>query len=205
MTVDFDGEIAIRARGSTNTATTELVVSRSSYTGTAVQFGADRDFVTRALRLRLGEVEVIDPKSPIVCRSGQSTYAWQPLDSDSVIDPGEDVTRIESDLGPPTTPQHSPESPPWTTCPMTTNASLEPESPRSSATAATIAPPDVAHYSAANGLVALIREAESLHETLGDARAQTLIVALERQRKQARLVTATLNSLRQLKPQEVAG
>jgi hypothetical protein len=57
------------------------------------------------------------------------------------------------------------------------------------------------------GLVALIREAESLHEALGLARSrsQKLVVALRRQRKQARLMAATLNTLRQLKLQEVAG
>ena len=55
-------------------------------------------------------------------------------------------------------------------------------------------------------LLALIREAESLHGALGEARArsQKLIAALRRQRKQARLMTATLNTLRQLKLQEVA-
>lgn len=59
---------------------------------------------------------------------------------------------------------------------------------------------------AATGLVALIREAESLHEALGEARSrsQKLVVALRRQRKQARLMAATLNTLRQLRLQEVA-
>ncbi len=67
--------------------------------------------------------------------------------------------------------------------------------------------PEINHDGAATGLVALIREAESLHESLGEARArsQKLIVALRRQRRQARLMAATLNTLRQLKLQEVAG
>jgi hypothetical protein len=67
--------------------------------------------------------------------------------------------------------------------------------------------PEINHETAATGLVALIREAESLHEALGEARArsQKLVVALRRQRKQARLMAATLNTLRQLKLQEVAG
>ena len=71
----------------------------------------------------------------------------------------------------------------------------------------TNARPEVNHDVAATGLIALIREAESLHETLGEARArsQKLVVALRRQRKQARLMNATLNTLRQLKLQEVAG
>ena len=76
----------------------------------------------------------------------------------------------------------------------------------SKVTAASRSRPEVAPDPATTGLVALIREAESLHGALGEARArsQQLIVALRRQRKQARLITATLNTLRQLKLQEVA-
>jgi hypothetical protein len=56
------------------------------------------------------------------------------------------------------------------------------------------------------GLAALIQETEALHQTLGVARRQIgrLIVALRRHRKQERLVSATLASLRQLKLQEAA-
>jgi len=56
-------------------------------------------------------------------------------------------------------------------------------------------------------LAALIQEAESLHATLADARSRTarLIAGLRRQRKQSRLVTETLKSLRQLKLVETAG
>ena len=56
------------------------------------------------------------------------------------------------------------------------------------------------------GLAALIGEAEALHDALADAKARThrLIGALRRHRKQARLTSATLTALRQLKLQEVA-
>ena len=79
--------------------------------------------------------------------------------------------------------------------------------PTTSVADATPVRPEVSPEAAATGLVALIREAESLHEALGEARShsQKLIVALRWQRKQARLMAATLNTLRQLKLQEVAG
>ena len=56
------------------------------------------------------------------------------------------------------------------------------------------------------GLAALIGEAEALHEALADAkaRAHRLVRTLRRHRKQARLTSATLAALRQLKLQEVA-
>ena len=55
------------------------------------------------------------------------------------------------------------------------------------------------------GLVALIKECESIHDTLTSARARTsrLVVALRRHRKRERLVNSTLESLKQLKLQEV--
>ena len=87
------------------------------------------------------------------------------------------------------------------------NERTRPEVPTTSAADASQPRTVANHDPAATGLVALIREAESLHEALGQARtrSQKLIVALRRQRKQARLMTATLNTLRQLKLQEVAG
>ena len=87
------------------------------------------------------------------------------------------------------------------------NDRTRPDVPTRSVADAIPVRPEVSPEAAASGLVALIREAESLHEALGQARtrSQKLIVALRRQRKQARLMTATLNTLRQLKLQEVAG
>jgi hypothetical protein len=194
VTVELNGRIAVRARGSNSDPATELVLSRSSYSGTAVPFSTNRDFLTRALRLGFREVELTDSKSPIVCRSGPQVYAWQPLDPDAVIEASELATRIESTQQ---QPQASPtlEPTPGTQVPMNPRPRPEPQTPT--------APRDPT----ATGLVALIREAESLHEALGEARtrSQKLVSALRRQRKQARLMAATLNTLRQLKLQEVAG
>ena len=202
VTVDLNGQVAVRARGPEGDATTELVLSRSSYGGAPVRFQTNRDFLARAVRLGFGEVEVVDPSSPIVCRSGHHAYAWQPLDADSAIGPTEDVTRIESPLHPQAS--RPPATPPRTSPPM--NERTNPQVSTGPATAATRRRPEVVPDAAATGLAALIREAESLHGALGEARArsQKLIVALRRQRKQARLMAATLNTLRQLKLQEVA-
>jgi hypothetical protein len=55
-------------------------------------------------------------------------------------------------------------------------------------------------------LATLIQDAEALHATLTDARASIarLIAGLRRHRKQSRLVSETLKSLRQLKLTETA-
>ena len=54
-------------------------------------------------------------------------------------------------------------------------------------------------------LAALIQEAESLHATLAEAKARNarLIAGLRRHRKQSRLVSETLKSLRELRLQDV--
>ena len=55
-------------------------------------------------------------------------------------------------------------------------------------------------------LATLIQDAEALHSTLTDARSSIarLIAGLRRHRKQSRLVSETLKSLRQLKLTEAA-
>ncbi len=52
-----------------------------------------------------------------------------------------------------------------------------------------------------SNLAALIQDAEAVHATLSDARSSVarLIPGLRRHRKQSRLLTETLKSLRQLK------
>jgi hypothetical protein len=56
-------------------------------------------------------------------------------------------------------------------------------------------------------LAALVEEAEALHQALTETRARTgrLVVALRRYRKRERLMTSALESIKQLKLQEVAG
>jgi hypothetical protein len=202
VTVDLNGKVAVRARGPESDAITELVLSRSSYGGAPARFQTNRDFLARAVRLGFREVEIVDPSSPIVCRAGRHAYAWQPLDADSALGPAEDATRIESPLHPQAS--RSPAAPPRTIPPM--NERTNSHVPPAAAAAATPSRPEIVPDPAATGLVALIREAESLHEALGEARArsQKLIVALRRHRKQARLMAATLTALRQLRLQEVA-
>ena len=193
VTVELNGRIAVRAAGpAAPAATAELVLSRSSYTGTPVRFGTDRNLLARALRLGFAEVEVGEPAAPLVCRNGPTTYAWQPLNPESVLESNAELTRIESDPRPPAADPWTPEPP---RAPVVDRAKSEPPRP------ATVDDP------ATTGLLALVREAESLHEALGAARSrsQRLVVALKRHRKQARLMAATIHALGQLKLQEVAG
>jgi hypothetical protein len=199
VTVDLNGQIAVRARAANDPAPTELVLSRSSYTGTPIRFPTNRELLSRALGLGFRELEILDADSPLTCRDPRRSYAWQPLARDSVLEPADDAIRIAShDV---TVAAHHSTSP-------TPRVLMNPQPPvpTQEETSKGLKPGPIADP-ASTGLVALIREAESLQEALGLARSrsQKLVVALRRQRKQARLMAATLNTLRQLKLQEVAG
>jgi hypothetical protein len=196
LTIDLNGQVAVRAQGEDSSIATELVLSRSRYTGPSLRFNIDRELLARALRLGFSEVEITDPASPVVCRDASRIYGCQPRNPESAIEPSENVTRIESH----TIPEHG---------------SVRVDGPgkvKSLMSAPTPAPIAIAKNPTSikpdtTGLLALIREAEALQEALSDARirAGRLTIALRRHRKRERLVASTLATLKQLKLQEVAG
>jgi len=200
-TVDLNGRIAVRARAADNDPATELVLSRSSYTGSPVRFQTNRELLARAIRLGCTDLEVSDADSPVVGRSGGRVFAWQPLSTDSAIGPSDDAVRIESGPGPATSLA------PADGATRTRSLGKDRRGPAgreavAPGEAASQASPDVP---APAGLAALIGEAEALHATLGEARSRAgrLVVALRKQRRREKLVSSTLASLRQLRLQEV--
>ncbi len=199
VTVDLNGRVAVRARGSGDGPATELILGRSAYTGVPVRFQTNREYLGRAVRLGFAEIEVVDPASPIVCRSGGRAYAWQPLDAGSAIGPADDVVRIESDPHP-ATPGEPPEN-------EIDVRSAEMTDGRDAGCPDELRGRTPSEVPAPAGLSALIAEAEALHEAIGDARSRAgrLVAALRKQRRRDRLVQSTLASLRQLKLQEAAG
>jgi hypothetical protein len=195
-TLDMNGKVAIRARASDQSEITELILDRSSYAGPAVRINTNRHFLKRAIQLGFSEIGISDVETPVVCRQPHMVYAWQPLSGDAAIEPPDNVIRIES----------NPE--PVITNSITTNN----EPPRRSMSAPiqsnghdSAAPANgnghAASENSGTSLASLIQDAEALHATLTDARASItrLIAGLRRHRKQSRLVSETLKSLRQLK------
>jgi hypothetical protein len=69
VTLDFNGRIAVRARAAEQPQqVTELILSRSRYTGSPLCIATNRVFLERALRLGLGEVRFVTVDSAFVCR-----------------------------------------------------------------------------------------------------------------------------------------
>ena len=195
--MDLNGRIAVRTRAADRSGTTEVVLSRSAYTGTPVRFNVNREYLGRAIRLGCHDIEVADAASPIVCRSGDRTYACQPLDEDTAIEPSDDVVRIEAPERPTIPSVNTPER----------KVHVSQDDNRDVEQVARYNRPPTPEAATPTGLAALITEAEALHEALGQARsrARQLVVALRKQRRREKLVTSTLASLRELRLQDVAG
>jgi hypothetical protein len=187
-----------RPPGADQPQVTELVLRRSRYTGSPIRIATDRAFLNRALGLGFREIAISGVESPVVCRNQELVYAWQPLGGDAAIPPTESVVRIES--GTTNNETHHER-----TQPVSSRRSMSEPVPvsRNGQTPARPVNPngetDVSHPG--TSLAALIQEAEQLHTTLTDARSRLarLIAGLRRHRKQSRLLTETLKSLRQLK------
>ncbi len=204
VTLECNGRVAVRARAEGRV--TELVLARSGYTGEPVRLNTNRAYLARAVRLGFGELCVSGPESPVLCRDDRKSFAWQPLSKEAAIEPVDDAVRIESTHTVPATgPVETRRS---TTLMSEPTPSARPEVGRSGTTNGVVHPNGTGHVggNGATGLAALIQEAVALHEMLAGAKARThrLIGALRRHRKQSRLVASTLQSLKELRLQEVA-
>lgn len=202
VTVDLDGQVAVRAKEEGQTEPTELILSGSEVTGKAVRFHVDRRFLARAISLGFTEFSVVEPSVPITCKDATRTYVWVPLAASSAIPPSKNALRITS--------QES-------SVPISIKERMNPPMPTSNsngvnqANGAVPANGDssnngVAEHAdsatpvAGTNIGALIAEAQALRDYLqdGHARASRLCVSLKRHRKQSKIVASTLASLKQL-------
>jgi hypothetical protein len=210
--VDLNGKIAVRANPPDQPQqVTELVLNRSSYTGSPVCIATNRLLLDRALRLGFTEIGFSGVETPFVCRDQARVYAVQPLSGATSPSPEVSVIRIESNAATaaedrvqprPETPRRPMSEPVGheghePARPAVTRSQTSVRSAESSGTSGTEPP--------GTSLAALIQEAEALHATLADAKSRTarLISGLRRHRKQSRLVNETLKSLRELRLQDV--
>ncbi len=214
VTLELNGRIAVRAHAPDQPQQiTELVLSRSNYTGSPICIATNRVLLDRALRLGFTEVGFAGAESPFVCRDERRIFTVQPL-SDGLPAPANAiVTRIESSTAaggesPVPARTETPRRPTSETVRRNGHQPARPAETNGHVTARRT------ETTSSNGtdqpgttLAVLIQEAEALHATLADAKSRTarLIAGLRRHRKQSRLVNETLKSLRQLRLVESAG
>jgi len=190
VTVDLNGQVAVRAKGDDQAQATELVLSNSSRDGKRVRFNSNRQFLARAAKLGFREIELDDAEAPAHCRDANRVYVWAVLGKDDPVRAGKNVNRIESPAatepaGQSTTTRIE-RSQISTMSTSKNNPNGNGRTTQSAATETEVATP--------------VEQAEALRDSLNDALGKTreLIRSLKRQKKQSRIVESTLASLRQL-------
>jgi hypothetical protein len=192
VTLDLNGDVAVRGKAADQPQVMEIMLARSSVSGRPVRVCGYRSALARAVAMGFMEICVAKPDVPVVCRAGQRTYVFMPLDEKHAIPPSPDAIQITGEDR--VYPKPMPEK---RVIPMPT-----PEEPCSNHPQEAIAPTEANDKTpaAVGSMRALVTEAESLRSAAHDlhSRSTRLIVALRQYGKRSRLMASTLASLRQL-------
>jgi hypothetical protein len=195
LTLDLNGQAAIRVRGNGQPQATEVILGRSEVDGPPVRLASNRQYLARALHLGFTQIEVVKVDVPLVCRDSRRTYVWMPLGKDDAVAPSDNSLRIFSTPEQPLAePASNERRKSIVTAPKTNgNANVADSTDHANTNGAT---PQIT----TTGGRTLIEEAQELRDALREAygRANRLVAVIKRQRQQSKLVATTLASLRQL-------
>ncbi|QVL33894.1 hypothetical protein KIH39_08310 [Telmatocola sphagniphila] len=95
VTVELNGHVAIRARGTESLQTTEVHLNRSQVEGNPMSLALDRAYLQRALQLGFSEFQIVHPDKPIVCQQGSRRFVCMPLGKTSVIAACPEALQVE--------------------------------------------------------------------------------------------------------------
>jgi hypothetical protein len=204
VTIDANGLVVVRARGSSQQPATELALVRSTTRGKTMSFAVNRFLLDRALRLGFKSLYVHADGKPVLYREANRDYVSLPLPKEAVVADDGKATRLRSTDHQPAV-EHS--EPSESVASRQTSNGKPQAAPTNGHTEPSVDTETNGTSTAkheANGIAALIDEAEALKELLRDGytRAHALAIAAKRYRKQARVVNSTLASLRQLQAVE---
>lgn len=207
-TLDLNRQAVVRTRGE-DKRPTEVLLARSTVTGKAIRYAFSRPLLARALELGFTDLHIVDDRHPALWTSNDRMYLFMALGG--AVAPSANSVQLRSDAEQSTNQprrekpvrQRTQQPQP---IPQTNNQPVANGQPSGNGRMQTYTPPQTTTEQEAKsvGLDALLEEAEALKEQLRDAysRSHNLINAAKQYRKQARVVTSTLASLRQL--QEIA-
>ena len=98
VTLDFNGSVALLAKGDGESPVTQVVLCNSRREGDEVRLNTDRQFLVRAAQLGFRELEIHAPESPLVCRDEHRVYLWASFAEKPVLTAGADAVQIASQL-----------------------------------------------------------------------------------------------------------
>jgi len=96
ITLDLGRTVTVRARAAESETLTEIELARSTSQGTAQRLAVNRDYLERALRLGLPELQVVDAAKPVVFQDKERLYLCMTLLGDHILAPRADALRISS-------------------------------------------------------------------------------------------------------------
>ena len=228
ITLDMNGQIAIRARGDDQPQPTELLLSQSERFGDPLRINTDRRYLARALRLGVRELLFYAANAPVQCTDETRHYLWAVLEPDSAIKPSAKAIRIAAPCGEPCTTgvahtknrRRPDRSQGGATAPDKMDTELkqpddllrkEPPMPITSTDRKTTAAEQPARgkdreqpEAATNGDLASLVEGARTALREADAKLRTLSTALKQHQRQFKLVRSTLSSLQQLQGLDAA-
>jgi hypothetical protein len=184
-TLELNGAVAVRCAERDQSPEQEWILSRSQREGPETCVATDAGYLARVHHLGLSRIEVGDEKTPFVARDSQQTYLWMGLSGQPTPRPKNIPQLASPTRGPGRTPV------PATTSeeqPMTKSSTNDKNTADDT-----------------SELDQLIDQATAIKGQLKDLQSdlQTLITALRAQKKQARLVRNTIDSLEKLKTLQV--
>jgi hypothetical protein len=197
VTVDLDGQVLVRAKQAGSPRATELVLSSSTLHGEHIALNTNRSYLAKALELGFREICVFNPCSPALCDDGRRQYRWGLLEPDSIVRPAENSIRVDSSTQLPSVSVERPSR-------ARQRLTLAAISARSNGAGRKRRHEPHSAKPIASGNTS-IEQAIVLKTALRESliAANGLIRMLKRERRQSRLLTSTLASLKQL--QRVAG
>jgi uncharacterized protein (UPF0335 family) len=183
-TIELNGAVAVRCAEQDQSPDQEWILSKSRREGAETTFESDVDYLSRLHDLGLSRVEIPTGSSPFVARDSQQTYVWMGLSGKPSPRP-ENITRVASPR-------------------MRGAGSVSSSTPKRKPTVMTkpqTTPPSSCEPAAEIDTVEqLIERATTVKSKLKDLQSevQDLITALRGQKKQAKIVRNTIDSLQRL-------
>ena len=196
VTVDLNGQVAVRARVLNQPTPTELRLTGSSYCGDAIRINTNRRYLARAISLGFREISIFQANSPVLAQDDRRQYVWALLTPESAIRPSPETVRIDSH-----SESGSPSSNPTRRKPKNMTRST----PTSTARSKTDTGPSTPQADETRDSPSTLEHAVALRDSLRQAtsKANDLVRALKHDRKQSKALRSTLASLRQIETLEV--
>lgn len=189
VTVELNDQVAIRSKGAAHSQVTELAFTNSRAVGDPLTCRTKPEFLVRAARFGFRQICFFDRDGRVLCTDGRRQYVWVHLGGSEAIPSEPDAVRITSPVVR-TTPQPEAKRARRFHSVSATNGQAKADCQAGERRRAT----------RSRGKGSAIEQIGALRDSLKTAvvQANDVIRSLKQQRREAKIVRSTLESLRQL-------